>query len=172
MTDLFGNINEEIRTLGFYQPFCSLMEHHKVETRWVKAGKKPPFILGKYLLYTTKEPAGEKINTWCGEEDLALIKKLFNDGSTLLNGYALLTGELYKVCPLTPEDLSYIKYYGTKIFIDQDGKEVLKMQWALHFKNVQRIQPFEWKFGKQGTGFVPPSELLKIKKCNADLLHK
>lgn len=168
MTDLFGNndvkvtLEQPIRTLGFYEPFCSLMAHNKIETRWVKSGKKPPFILGKYLLYTTKEPAGERMNAWCSQEDLLLIKKTLPAEIELLNGYALLTGELYKVCPLTPQDLSYIKYYGTKIFSDKEGKQVLKTQWALHFKNIQRIKPFEWKFGKQGTGFVPDSELKKI----------
>lgn len=45
----------KIRTLGFYQPFGTLMLHGKIETRWVKVGKKPPFPEGKYLFYSTQK---------------------------------------------------------------------------------------------------------------------
>ena len=60
MSDLFGENNEVIRTLGFYQPYCTAMLHGKVETRWIIEGRTPPMPLGKYLLYSTKKSLGKQ----------------------------------------------------------------------------------------------------------------
>ena len=54
----------KIRTLGFYQPFGSLMLHGKIETRWVRKGKKPPFPLGKYIFYTTQKGKSKMKRTY------------------------------------------------------------------------------------------------------------
>lgn len=43
-----------IRTLVIYQPYATLMGHGKLETRWVKHGRKPPFPRGKLKPVITK----------------------------------------------------------------------------------------------------------------------
>lgn len=170
MKTLFEDQYEVIRTLGFYQPFASLMFHGKVETRWVKKGKKPPFPLGKYLFYTTQsECSSFTLFDWCGPGvTLSIDHLLLEDETRKLNGYALGTGELIKVAPLTSDDLSFVKFEGEKDFSDKNGFITKKVQWGLHFKNVKRIEPFLWeqdgkKLGKQGTGFLPNQFLSKVK---------
>lgn len=157
---------EKTRTLGFYQPFGSLMLHGKIETRWVRAGKKPPFPLGKYLFYTTQKPCDQKsLESWCGGEIIHRIHKILEHEPTAnLNGYAIATGNLVEVKLLTPDDENtFVKFIGSKIDTESKDLCVRKVQWGLHFKDVERIEPFKWKFGKQGVGFVTDSELGKIK---------
>lgn len=166
MTYLSDMKKEKIRTLGFYQPFGSLMLHGKIETRWVKDGKKPPFPLGKYLFYTTQKPCDpQNLESWCGGEMIHWIWKVLEHEPTKdLDGYAIATGNLVEVKLLTLDDENtFVKFVGSKI--DTSSKIIYdkKVQWGLHFKDVKRIAPFKWKFGKQGVGFVPDSELRKIK---------
>lgn len=171
MTDLFGNIfseNEIIRTLGFYQPFCSLMIHGKIETRWVTDGRKPPFPLGKYLLYSTKASCSNAtLFQWCGPElMLHITNTLKEDNTQTIYESALAIGKLKSISPYkkAQEMEGFVLYKGLKYF---DGITIPKFQWGLHFENVQAIEPFKWKYGKQGVGFVPDSELSKIKLlCN------
>jgi hypothetical protein len=164
--DLFGNQKEsKIRTLGFYQPFGSLMFHGKIETRWVRKGKKPPFPLGKYLFYTTQVPCSQaSLFNWCGVEIMANITDaLIFDETRGLNQCAIGIGTLSEVKLLREEDQkTFVKFVGNKTEIMNDIS-VEKVQWGLHFTDVQRIEPFMWNFGKQGIGFVPESELNKIK---------
>ncbi len=152
----------KIRTLGFYQPFGSLMLYDKIETRWVRENKKPPFPLGKYLFYTTKKPCDEKtMLEWCGPKMYKEILELMEGERTWpLNGYAIGIGDLIKIKPLEIEEESkaFVKFAGIKTEVS-----INKVQWGLHFENVQGIEPFEWKYGKQGIGFVPESEIDKIK---------
>lgn len=148
----------KIRTLGFYQPFGSLMLHGKIETRWVRKGKKPPFPLGKYIFYTTQKACDTfTLFQWCGAEIiLSITNTLQNDSTKDLKEVALGIGELIEVRPLTKEDeaMAFVKFLGEKTeFIDD--VEITKVQWALIFKNVQPFEPFEWKYGKQGVGFLP-----------------
>lgn len=163
--DLFGSEQiEVIRTLGFYEPFGSLMLHGKIETRWVREGRRPPFPLGKYLLYTTKNPVSSiDLFEWCGVEIRCLIQNTMLS-TPYINGSALAIGELVDIRLLTPEDeeRAFVKYVGRKTFII-NGKQVPKIQWALVFKNVKRIEPFKWEYGKQGTGFVPEKVIPLIK---------
>jgi hypothetical protein len=162
-TELFENKPKLniIRTMGFYQPFCSLMLHGKIETRWVIKGKKPPFPLGKYVFYSTQKVCD--LNTlldWCGSEIVRNISHtLLNDKTRTLTESAIAIGELVEVRPLTLEDepLSFVKFIGNKTEL-KEGKEIHKVQWALIFKDVRPCTPFKWKHGKQGVGFLP-SEL-------------
>ena len=177
MKDLFGNDDSKrnddnskriIRTLGFYQPFGTLMlpPYNKIETRWVREGKKPPFPAGKYLFYTTQKPCdSDTLLSWAGKAIVDTISNLFCDEPTkLLFGYAIGIADLVNVRLLTPEDQdkAFVQFVGRKTEVI-DEKEVVKVQWALVCENVQRIEPFEWKFGKQGVGLVPESEISKIR---------
>lgn len=166
---LFGNGDEIIRTLGFYQPFCSLMLHGKIETRWVRMGKKAPFPLGRYLLYTTKSPCTDlQLTDWCGDELTNHISAVLSEDQTLsLNGYALCVGELYYVGDMDSmiEKECFVKYKGVIKRKDKYGREHDYNQRTLYFKNIQSIIPFEFKFGKQGVGildkYVNPITFLK-----------
>lgn len=164
--DLFGNKQKDkIRTLGFYQPFGSLMLHGKTETRWVRKGKKPPFPLGQYLFYTTQVPCSQSnLFNWSGVEIMATITDaLLTDETRGLNQCAIGIGTLTEIKLLQKDDKkTFVKFSGTKTELINDV-EVEKVQWGLHFTNVQKIEPFIWKYGKQGVGFVPESELTKIK---------
>jgi hypothetical protein len=156
----------KIRTLGFYQPFGTLMLHGKIETRWVREGRKPPFPLGQYLFYTTRNACDKStLFNWCGTEIVQSITKTIADDKTrVLDGYAIGIGELVKIRHLheSQEDKAFVKFVGAKTFSAKE-EDVIKHQWGLHFRNVKRIEPFRWKFGKQGIGYVPESELSKIK---------
>lgn len=166
MNDLFGHSPSDlIRTLGFYEPFCTLMLHGKIETRCVRAGRKPPFPRGKYILYTTKEPAKEKIYDWCSPSILQSIYNTIRVESQTYNGYALAIGKLVELYPMRKEDeeKAFVNFVGTKTFLDKDSKEVSKVQWCLKFDAIWRIEPFIFEFGKQGVGILPDSEHSKIK---------
>jgi hypothetical protein len=129
------------------------MLHGKIETRVVKAGRKPPFPLGRYLIYTTKKAAEQwVVFDACGPEMTARINSIMKTEPTAkLNGYAIAIGTLSAVRPMVKADES-------KCFIGWSSD-----RWCLVFTDVQRIEPFQWEFGKQGIGFVPDSELSKIK---------
>jgi hypothetical protein len=168
MADLFGNKAEIIRTLGFYQPFCSLMLHGKIETRWVREFKKPPFIKGKYLFYSTKKCCDSiTLIEWCGTGVASTIDwLLMRDQTRALNGYAIGIGELVNIRLMSPDDegKTFVKYVGRQLRPDKDGKKHhWYLQWCLEFENVQAIEPFKFDFGKQGVGILPESERNKIK---------
>lgn len=148
--------DERIRTLGLYQPFGTLMHHGKIETRWVKKGKKPPFPLGLYLIYSTKkmyeapelyEISGRKGVEWMNEV-------LRNDNTIDKCGYALSIGELYQVSKMTRD-------IELECFVQYRESETHDLH-ALRFKNVKRLEPYQWKYGKQGIGFVPKEEYKNI----------
>jgi hypothetical protein len=145
-----------IRTLGFYQPFCSLMLYGKLETRWIRVGKKPPFPLGKYLLYSTKKRCSpEDLFNWCGTKISFHIKsRLLTERTDVLDGYALAIGDLIKVRPMVKEDeeRAFVLFKGEIPRVVPKGEKVFYyVQWILEFENVQRIEPFRFK-GKQGVG--------------------
>ena len=157
--DLFSTETpkEIIRTLGFYQPFCSLMFHGKIETRWVTVGKKPPFPLGKYLFYSTKKKSEiVDLYEWCGGEIIQIIDETLKyDASSLLNGYALGYGTLTKVRRMTVADVprAFVNYRGILEY-KFETKIVRKEQWCLEFENVERINPYVFTQGKQGVGIL------------------
>lgn len=150
-------MSETIRTLGFYQPFGSLMLHGKIETRWVKVGKKPPFPLGRYLLYTTLNKCDNAtLFDWCGAEIMSnIIDTLKDDKTKDLNGFGLCFGDLYKIEPMTilDEKDSFVLYKGVVVREDKNNIPHTYHQQLLHFTNIQPIaEPFKFK-GKQGVGF-------------------
>ncbi len=167
--NLFGEKEQSrIRTLGFYQPFGSLMLYGKIETRWIMEDRKPPFPLGRYLFYTTQKNCDNPtLFDWCGAEIMKSISDTLGDDSTKdLNGYAIGIGDLVSTRLLTKEDegRAFVKFIGREQKLNYiSAKYNTKDQWALIFENVQRIEPFQCTFGKQGVGFVPESEIDKIK---------
>lgn len=154
-----------MRTLGLYQPFASLMFHGKIETRWVKEDKKPPFVEGEYLIYSTIRFFNPyELFNMCGPDIVHNIQRtLEGDISRFRNKTALGIGRLIDVRLMRPDDeqMAFVKYKGWKVETI-DGIAVTKRQWCLIFEEVKRINEFEWKFGKQGVGKVPESELSKI----------
>lgn len=148
---------EEVRTLGFYQPFCSLMFHGKKETRWVRKGRKPPFPFGKYLFYSTKKKCENPILfQWCGAEIMLSIRQtLEGDDRMYFNGYALGTAVLRNIRLMVKEDepLAFVKFVGERIVKDKKGNDVTQVQWILEFDPpIYFEQPFPFTEGKQGVG--------------------
>lgn len=158
------NEPETIRTLGFYQPWGSLMLHGKIETRKVKIGKKPPFPKGKYLFYTTKLACPNwKVFDWCGPEIFDnIITTLKDEPTKELSGWAIAVGELKKA-PWVMNNKDEARCFVANK--DEQGKST----WCLEFENIQRIEPFEFLFGKQGVGILPISEHSKIIPANTDI---
>lgn len=169
--DLFGKLisdTVQMRALGFYQPFATLMLHGKIETRWVIAGHKPPFPLGKYLFYSTKKACSVlQLQDWAGGKDMVqhIQETTYGDPSLELDGYALGTGELVRLAPMLrhEQDQAFVKWIGTQT---KDGR--VRTQWALYFENVQAIDPFKWELGghslgAQAVSIVPECLLNKIK---------
>ena len=134
------------------------MAHGKIETRWVRKGKKPPFPLGKYLFYSCQKACeNHTLFEWCGPEIMFSITSTIGaDESRKLNKMALSVGDLVDVRKMQQEDegKAFVKFIGERA-IEKKGEMVEETQWCLVFENVRPIKPFEWKYGKQGVGFVP-----------------
>lgn len=130
---------DPIRTLGLYQPFATLMmpPYNKDETRWVKSGRKPPFPLGIYMIYSTKKQyASSEVKHIAGPEYFPTIRKHIAeecetkgagvrwrnaDGTIEFNnGVALCVGELMTVEPWTP-----MKSTKTFVFVDPSRVELV-----------------------------------------------
>lgn len=161
-----------IRTLGLYQPYATLMLHGKIESRWVVKGKKPPFPIGKYLIYSTKKAYGwEEFKNLATEELAWKARDLFatyeRDSQThQLNGYAIGIGNLVEVCPMPAMWFDDAFYWPDHTQIEYSNKEMVEINeyilWALRFENVKRIKPFPFK-GKQGVGFLSKEDEAKIE---------
>jgi hypothetical protein len=159
-------MNEIIRSLGFYQPFGSLMLHGKIETRWCREGRKPPFPKGKYLLYTTQKICdAATMEDWCGVELIKLIGKTLNgETTTRYRRRAIAIAELYDIKEMLPtqEKDCFVKFVGDEVRVDKNGIAHLYIQQCLYFKNIQRVQPFIFK-GKQGVGILTDEQKEKIE---------
>lgn len=160
LVDLFGNLitdEEIIRTLGFYQPYASLMLHGKIETRWCSQHRKPGFPLGKYLFYSTKKSCDhKKLLEWCGGNTHMIDRinyVLKEDETKELNGYAIGMGDLVRIRLMDPRDEpdAYVSFVGKRIFKEE---AVWKYQYCLEFKNIKPIKPFPWAWGGQGINYV------------------
>lgn len=141
-----------MRALVWNNPFGAAMLVCKSdETRF-----RPTAVRGDVLICTAKKPYSESVvKEICGGKIYpSLMYELEKDKKLLdLNGYAIGVGELYDCEPMTAEH-EWTAFVQFSHFKDR---------WCWRFKNVRRIEPFEWKFGKQGWLFVPQSELAKIK---------
>jgi len=168
-----------IRTLGLYQPYAGLMlpPWNKIETRWVRAHRKPPFPLGKYLIYSClKSYHPEEVDSIAGNTiNDELWGTIANTEVFNLCGFAIGIGDLVEVRKMEPVDQekAFVKVDGDILSRDlcytiEDGDtEELKtyIRYCLIFKNMQRIKPFHFK-GKQGIGFLNEADLKKI-----DIIH-
>jgi hypothetical protein len=160
-------IEGKIRTIGFYQPFCSLMLHGKVETRWVRLGRFAAFPLGTYIGYSTKIGCSiEKMKEWCGDLYDYTCRMLADDATQHMHGYALWIGDLIKIGKMYPyqEKECFVKYDSPQIRKDKNGQPHEYWQQVMYFENVVPIEPFEFKFGKQGVGIFPDSHKHLIKQ--------
>ena len=158
---------EIIRSLGFYQPFGSLMLHGKIETRWVRAYRKAPFPLGKYIFYTTKKPCDETtLLKWCGIYTAARVHTtLLEEPTKNLNGYAIGIGDLVDVTRILKDSHDILRTFvkGSDIRHEIiEGKSTEYHRHLLYFENVKRIEPFQIK-GKQGVGILTPEQIKQIK---------
>lgn len=137
-----------------YQPFCSLMiTKDKLETRWVLNGKKPPFPLGKYMIYACKK--------MLKPEEVARISGPYLEESEwagdiryAYTGMPMFIADLVLVRDMTWDDqeLAFVEWGQAK-----DSRQVI-----LDFKNRQRIKPFPFK-GKQGVGILTTFEKSQIE---------
>lgn len=157
-----------IRTLPLYQPYASLMLHGKIETRWVNKNKKPPFPLGKYIIYSTKKSySWDSFKELSGEYFEKAMRILNNEATP--NGVAICTCDLVKVEDayplLMPETYVGLERIGEQLDLDSEASELVidgqKLRF-LHFQNVKRIKPFPFKGGKQGVGFLSKEDEDKI----------
>ena len=168
--DLFGENIELLRTIGLYQPFCSLMLHGKVETRWVRNGRFAAFPLGKYIGYCTwKFCTPTMLADWCGVDLERLITETLKEDYTQhMQQKALWIGDLIKIGTMYEwqEKECFVKYKGEQVRIDKNGKSHVYHQQVLYFENVQAIEPFDFEYGKQGVGIFPQSEKHRIKIKN------
>lgn len=164
-----------IRTLGLYQPFASLMLHGKVETRFIRVGKTPPFKKGKYIIYSTKKRYfdGEIFNISGAYQSNRIEQALRHEPTRRDLQKAICIGDLIEVRPMTEkdEDAAFVEYKGIVKQVKK-GEAFLVKQWCLIFENVQRITPFDFKdasgksLGKQGVGIFPVELYNKIKIAN------
>jgi len=163
---------EKIRTLGLYQPYASLMLHGKIESRWVAVEKKPPFPLGKYLIYSTKKSYSvESFKRLAGDYYQSARNIITREETSTLNGYALCIGDLWMVQPLGFNNLgkAYVDINAEMVRMGKEDidwfEEIIVDEhqlWGLHFENMQRIKPFPFK-GKQGIGFLTDEQFEKIE---------
>ena len=142
-----------IRTLGFYQPYATLMFHGKLETRWVKKGKKAPFPLGTYLIYSTQKAySKEEFEYLSGPFANDAERKIKFDETYRLNGYALGFMDLVEV-----RDMGLFDSATAFVEYKQDPEYRLV---ALFFTNQKRLEtPVPFK-GKQGVGFLKDQHLI------------
>ena len=153
----------KIRTLGLYQPFASLMLHGKIETRLVAIDRKPPFPIGKYLIYSTK-----KVYLFDEAKDL-VMRRYAEDANRVLKGEPTRQMRGYALCiGFLKEIIDPIEPWNAKTFVDLPSIVNDGNGWpawrrvGLVFENMKRIEPFEFK-GKQGIGFLSEEDQKKIK---------
>jgi hypothetical protein len=143
------------------------MLHGKIETRWVRENKKPPFPKGKYLFYSTKGACtDEQLDHWSGQSLYCNITEaLSNDETKDLNGYAIAIAELVNLRLMTrwDDEEAFVRHVGKTARQDKKGQWHKYVQWCLEFENVRAIEPFKFDFGKQGVGILDPSLHSKIK---------
>jgi hypothetical protein len=168
-----------IRTLGLYQPYATLMLHGKIETRWVRDGKKPPFPLSQYLIYSTKKYyTSEEFSNIAGKYASDGRKKIENDPSlsvkwmsknqplNINKSWAIAVGTLTEVELFRPQQqpMAFVDTGMPSFPVKHvDTKGNLIVLWALIFENVKRIKPFEFTHGKQGVGILKDEDRNKIQ---------
>lgn len=171
MEDLFGH--EKVRTIGLYQPYATLMLYGKIESRWVRSGRKAPFPLGKYLIYSTKKAYKDYEFKRLSGETFYEARKCFGFEELIpactnnLNGFAIAVGDLVEVCPMPIAMLERAFFIPPTSELEYDAPDgQLRIDgytlWALVYNDVKRIKPFPFK-GKQGVGILTEAQRKKIE---------
>lgn len=170
MADLFGN--EIIRTLGLYQPYAGLMlpPYNKIETRWIADNHKPPFPLGKYLIYATQKMYSiDEFKSIAGDTAVHIYRDFSTKEKFHLRGMAIGVGDLVEVRKMEKEDAEkafvQIKSDDALRYIGPDKGDKSYTRYCLVFENMREIIPFQFK-GKQGVGILPMEMKSKIKILN------
>lgn len=155
-----------IRTLGLYQPYAGLMAYGKIETRWVKKGKKPPFPLAEYLLYSTKKRYEDfEFRSIAGEmwyKKSTEIRMSDKTGIFHRDGYAILLGRLSHIIDTDGIVMNDLDKGLLKTFVDVGYETETHRLVGLVFEGIQRIKPFQFN-GKQGVGILSPEDFQKIE---------
>jgi hypothetical protein len=126
-----------LRVISLNQPFCTLMEYGKIETR-----NRPTNVRGMVMLASCKEPYSDhRVMSIAGRDQYARIigvKGLATDiGKFRQTGKALSIGFLSysRKMKLEDEDKCFVEYYPDL--------------YCWEFDTVRSIEPFDYK-GKQG----------------------
>lgn len=162
---------DKIRTLGLYQPYAHLMLHGKIETRWIRRGRRIPFPNGKYLLYATKkEYTLQQLSQIAGSQYTRITEKI--NGVDLVRGAAIAVGDLVKKIYILPgmenetfvdcRETTRIKFIAARVAGSLIPIKVSQVMVGLIFENVRPIKPFPFK-GKQGIGFMTEEDKAKIE---------
>jgi hypothetical protein len=158
MKDMFNN--ETVRALGLYQPFAALMAFGKVETRFVRHGRKAPFPLGKYMLYSCQKSydvSDGALQDLCTREQEERIEELQyeNDFLFCAFGEPMFIADLVKIIDPLTEDVenTWVKFVP---------ETVVQRRVGLVFENVKQIKPFLFR-GKQGIKFLTDKEKSEIE---------
>jgi hypothetical protein len=173
------DLNGTIRTLGFHQPYASLMLHGKIETRWVEEGRTPPFPLGKYLIYANKKEYGvTEFMSISGHFAKSAIDILEYE-RTLLTGIPIGVGELLKIYPYSsfdPEKIpkTYVEHTtGVKVVVVHKKNIAMNKKfilWCLEFGPIHRLKyTFDFTEGKQGVGICSAATKAKIVLMEDDI---
>lgn len=145
MTNQFEN--EEVRYLGWKQPFASLMLHDKIETRTWHTKYR-----GLVLITASKTPYSEyDIMGIAGEVGCQRILNFLNqNGVKEQLGHAIAIGRLVDCRPMQKEDEDkcFVQYYPDL--------------FCHVYENVKAIIPFEMK-GAQGWRKLDQETKNKIK---------
>lgn len=153
------DLTQPIRTLGLHQPYAGLILHGKtIETRWILNGRKPPFPLGPYLIYSTKDRYEfEEFQFVGGIKQALRITERWNIKDMTTKGMALCIVQLIRV--VDPLDSSY----SERSFVDpSEYTDSTHRLIGLEFDAITRIEPFPIR-GKQGIGFLSDADRAKIK---------
>jgi hypothetical protein len=139
------------RTICLKQPFAGLMLHGKVETRWIRNGRKSPFPLGAYMIYSSKAAYPyDDAKDIAGDQWPKILEIAETDKNLFRDASPICMAKLVKIIdPLIVEDHTDIKTFCTI----HDPDSCYHMV-GLVFEEVRAINHFEFKGGKQGVGFL------------------
>jgi hypothetical protein len=148
-TDLFGNpYLIPIQALTWKPPFGVLMLHEKIETRsWNTLYRGPVLICVSQSGYTPQELA-----EMCHPAQLKLMEAI-SKGEPYYNltGVAIAVGTLYDTRIMRPSD-------------EKDTFVIYRPDLFCHFyKDVKRIEPFDFKGGQKWRTVSDQETLEKIK---------
>ncbi len=156
--------NEEIRYLGWKQPFASLMLYGKIETRTWDTKYR-----GLVLITASKAPYHMEQYADIAGDSYQHIWDTLGNPETVICGHAIAVGRLVDSKPMTKEDegkcfVEYREPWIEERVSKKTGikKKVLVKLWCHVYEDVQAIEPFEIK-GAQGWRKLNQETIIKIK---------